>query len=146
VGLDEAAVVATFDDRGVTMQRWGAGGPLLGAVALGRDVFEPLAPQKLLDDFLVEETAAKLGGTADTVWHVVCVAPATNQVLPDWWRARYDQRSFHRIVYLTRSEEEIRPPLELLSYLRPGAWNPVWRDGPYFSSVIPTIVRDQDAP
>jgi hypothetical protein len=144
--LDEAAAVATFDDAGITLQRWNADGPgPVVQVPLAR--FKPPdAAHATLREFppsIVTDASKRLGGTDATAWHVVCVVPAAPQSLPAWWRERFRREAFHRLVYLTRPGRPLQPPSPLLGFLLRGAWNPRWRDGPYFSSVIPTIVLDE---
>ena len=132
----ERAAVAILGATGLTLHCWDGDRPG-PSVSLPIDASpDDLGLQARIHDLLVEAT----GTRPEQLFHVVCVHPADPETLPVWWRQRFDQRAFHRIVYLTGSRRSLRPPKTVMELLVPGAWDPHLGDGPYFSSVVPTIV------
>ena len=143
--LAEAVGVATFDPNGVTLERWTDRGPGQ-SVRLDKAAF-PVPPARLPDEpspilSPLAKACRQLAGSDDIAWHVVCLAPDNPDdpgSLHPTWGTRFKE-AFHRVVYLTRPGRRLRPPRRVLELLRPGAWNPRRRDGPYFSAVVPTVV------
>jgi len=145
VDLPERAVVAVLDDGGITLQF--VDGAKHAGVVLPFALFDSrsrcrtgqAATLPLPQLHAAIREAAGLAPEDATTWHVVFVHPTDPWHLPAWWTERFRTGFFHRLVFLTRNERFLEPPSSLLALLRKPARGTSGR-GPYFSSVIPTVV------
>jgi predicted acylesterase/phospholipase RssA len=146
VDLPERAVLAVLDQGGITL-RFVDGPKQQGGVPVP---FERLETRGACSgqpgDFPVTQLLTEISKAAglpadhrDTVWHVVAVHPADPWRLPAWWTDRFHPSIFHRLVYLIRNERFLEPPEVLYPLLRRKARGQAGQ-GPYFCSVIPTVV------
>jgi hypothetical protein len=142
--LKEAVAVATFDRSGVTLERFDDGGrgqTVRIDCARFHRARGPSGGRPSYRLSPLAEECSRLAGSHETAWHVICLAPGDAESIDHDWAAAFGG-AFHRIIYLTRPKRRLCPPRRVLMLLRPGAWDPERRDGPYFSSVVPTVVLD----
>lgn len=154
VDLPERAVLAVLDEGGITLRF--VDGPKHQAAALSLDQLDvrsgcrcrPGDERAFPLKRLLEAISKAAGLPADdhgTTWHVIFVHPGDPWRLPRWWTDHFSASIFHRLVYLTRNESFIEPPAALFPLLRREARGTAGQ-GPYFCSVIPTVVLPPTRP
>ncbi len=133
---EQSAVVVLDDDRSFvkvrTLPSW-----------TSQKVALPAArhPVTFADGALTAILRRLSTGKQGAGWHLVFVHPADPRRLPHWWKTRW----FHRVLWATPEWHLDDPyPQELFSCLLHDLWTPATAhqksSGPFFSSVIPTIV------